>query len=62
MLNPNSVVGLTEKDAVDKIKASGMKARVMRRDNESFFGIADYRTDRMNLEIDSGIVTKADIG
>ena len=62
MLNTKDLIGLPEKDAIAKIKASGMKARVRRRDQKYFIGTMDLRNDRMNLEIDNGKVVKAHIG
>ena len=57
--NPQDLVGLREEDAMSKIKSVGFTARVLRRDNQRFVGTTDYRTDRVILEIDNGIVTKA---
>ena len=61
-MNTDSLIGLTEKGAVRKINAAGLKARVRRRDGKSFIGTCDHRMDRVNLEIDKGRVTKARIG
>lgn len=57
-----SLVGLTEEEAVAKITDSGMRVRVRSKDGESFMGTCDYRMDRVNLHIENGKVTKASIG
>ena len=62
ILTIEDLVGQTETDAITWIRALGMRCRVMRRDKESFMGTCDYRTDRVNLEVDNGNVTKASIG
>lgn len=36
--------------------------RITRRDDEHYIVTYDFRFDRINLEIDEGIVTKADVG
>lgn len=61
-LNLSSLLGLTESDAVTTIEAAEMKARVRSREGQAFIGTCDYRTDRVNLHIMGGKVTKATIG
>ena len=62
IFNIADLIGLTEKKALAKIKAAGFSARVMRRDQEGFGGDCSFIRSRVNLEIDNGKVTKADIG
>lgn len=59
------VIGMTEEEAIQAIEAvSGTEVtyRVARRDDENYALTMDYRIDRINLEIDNGIVTKTSIG
>ena len=62
MIDLNKLVGLAEDVAIAKIKAAGFVARIINRNGVPFMYTMDYRTDRVNLEIDNGKVTKADIG
>jgi|GEM_PF-993943 hypothetical protein len=59
------VIGMSEAKAIETIESNEgevLIARVLRRDDESFIATMDYRLDRINLEIDDGIVTTANIG
>ena len=56
------VVGKTTKEALKIIRNNGLIARTMREDKEGFMGTCEYRPDRVNLEIDKGVVTKAYFG
>lgn len=59
------VIGMSEAKAIETIESNQDEAlitRVLRRDDESFIATMDYRLDRINLEIDDGIVTTANIG
>ena len=59
------VIGMSEEDAIQTIEgisSEQLTARVVRRDDENFAVTMDYRLDRINLEIDNGVVTKASIG
>lgn len=59
-----AVVGKTEAEAISLItgKGVGLIYRVVKRDGESFVVTMDYRTDRINLEIEKDIVTAANVG
>ena len=46
-----SIIGLTESDAVSKIQQSGRAYRVAQRDNENYPLSMDYSADRINLSI-----------
>jgi len=61
-VNVKEVLGLTEVEAIAKIQASGFAARVVEKNGEYYVGTSDYRTDRVNLSITEGVVTRADIG
>ena len=59
------MIGMSEEEAIQTIEgisSEQLTARVVRRDAENFAVTLDYRLDRINLEIDNGIVTKAFIG
>ena len=43
-------------------QVSGFDSRVTREDSTHFMLTHDLRFDRVNLEVDNGIVTKADLG
>ena len=56
------VIGMKEKEATAAISTIGGSSRIGRRDKENFALTLDYRTDRITLEIDNGIVTAAIVG
>jgi cyanophycinase-like exopeptidase len=56
------VVGMTENEATAALMAAGFTARVMSVDGKSLVGTADFRTDRANLALRDGKVTKVSIG
>ena len=59
------VIGMTEENAIQTIEgisSEQLTARVVRRDDENYPMTMDYRINRINLEIDNGIVTKTSIG
>lgn len=58
------VVGKTEAEAIELLDGKGGQViyRIVKRDGESFPVTLDYRMDRVNLEIENGIVTNASVG
>jgi hypothetical protein len=56
------LVGLSEDDALAIVQERGFEARVVARDGEEFAVTDDYRLDRINLRIEAGVVTAADVG
>jgi hypothetical protein len=59
------VIGMTEAEAIatiEGVSSEELTYRVVRRDDESYPITMDYRINRINLEIDSGLVSKASIG
>ncbi len=59
------VIGMTEAEAIatiEGVSSEQLTYRVTRRDGESYPMTMDYRLDRINLEIDKGVVTKSSIG
>ena len=59
---PGDFVGLGESEASSLAASRALAVRVARRDGEQFPGTADFRRDRINFEIDDGIVTVASLG
>lgn len=55
----NLLIGNAEADAVKKIEAAHLEARVTQRDGEAIDGILNMSRNRVNLEIENGIVTNA---
>ena len=61
----DEVIGMSEAEAIETIagiSSEALTSRIVRRDEESFMITMDYRVDRINLQIDNGIVTQASIG
>ena len=61
----DEVIGMSEAEAIETIagiSSEYLTPRIVRRDDENFIVTMDYRLDRINLEIDNGIVTQASIG
>jgi hypothetical protein len=59
------VIGMTEAEAIstiESVSSEELTYRVTRRDDESYPMTKDYRLNRINLEIDNGLVTKTSIG
>jgi hypothetical protein len=61
----DEVIGMSEAEAIETIagiSSESLTPRIVRRDDENFIVTMDYRLDRINLEIDNGVVTQASIG
>jgi hypothetical protein len=58
----DSYLGLTSDDAIARADAEGRVWRIAREDDEHYALTMDYRPDRVNLEIDDGVVTAAWMG
>ena len=59
------VIGMSEAEAIETIagiSSESLTPRIVRRDDENFIVTMDYRLDRINLEIDDGIVTTTYVG
>jgi len=59
MSDVTAYVGLTETEAVDKAKESGLKTRITARDGEHFMVTMDYHMGRVNFQIEGGKVASA---
>lgn len=57
-----TVVGMTAKDAEAAVVAAGLTYRVISEDGEPLAATADYRADRVNVDIVDGTVTAATVG
>lgn len=58
----SALVGLSESEAAATAKDKGWELRVVSRDGEDFMVTQDYKTDRVNITVKSGKVTKASVG
>ena len=56
------VVGQTLNQAQEAGGLIGVVVRVMKQDGAEFAGSLDFRTDRINLEIEAGVVKAATVG
>lgn len=56
------LVGMTEDDANDVIASGKMTARVVMRDGAPYVVTRDFKADRINLRIQNGNVTEAEVG
>lgn len=58
----DTLVGLTEDEALKLAESNGWFVRVVERDGESFPATADYQEFRVNLTVENGVVTQVTIG
>lgn len=61
-VNPADFVNLCLEDAINLAEANGKTYRLKRVDGEYYMVTADYRLDRLNFEVDEGIVTSCTKG
>jgi hypothetical protein len=57
-----SLIGLTKEEGRKLCLDNDYKIRVTREDSNNYVITMDLRFDRINLELDNGIITKCDIG
>jgi len=57
-----SLIGLQENDAIEKIKEYNLKCRIISKDGKNFICTRDFRNDRVILVIVNENVTEARIG
>jgi len=57
-----SLVGLSETEALELAKTNGWEVRVVSRDGEDFAITMDYRADRVNLTVVDDVVTASTVG
>jgi hypothetical protein len=59
---PPEVIGLSEGEAIEVSKREGFTVRVVERDGEVFPVTMDYNPGRVNLAVNAGVVTAANVG
>lgn len=59
-MNKDNYIGLSLEEAKKLADERGLLSRVMRLDKENFVLTCDYYPDRVNLEIDEGVVTNVE--
>ena len=57
-----TIVGMTAQEAQDAVEAEGLTYRVLSEDGKDNAVTADYRPDRINVEIEDGTITTATVG
>lgn len=57
-----SVLGLPADEAQKALVASGWRCRITRTDGRPHICTQDFRTDRVNLHVENGVVTDASVG
>jgi hypothetical protein len=61
-VKPSTLIGMSKQDAVSLVEKQQMLARIIREDDIWFVVTSDLHHNRMNLEIQKGVVVKAAIG
>lgn len=58
----DTYLGLTKQAAIDRAAAAGIPWRITREDDEELLVTQDYVPERLNFEIDDGVVTTVSYG
>ena len=61
-LATEAVIGMTVDEATAWANERGMTVRVVKLDGESLPGTKDYRPERINVEVENGVITAATLG
>lgn len=59
-MNKDNYIGLSLEEAKKLADERGLLSRLMRLDERNFVLTADYYPDRVNFEIDEGVVTNVE--
>ena len=51
------IIGLSVDDARTLLEQNNMALRIMKRDGEHLIGTCDWRLNRLNVEVEQGVVT-----
>ena len=57
-----SLIGMNKDDGFELCKENDYKFRITREDSNNHIITCDLRFDRINVEIDNGIITKCNLG
>lgn len=57
-----ALIGLSKEEGINLCSDNNYKLRIVREDSKNYIITMDLRFDRINLEIDNGIITKCNIG
>lgn len=57
-----SLIGMGKDDGFELCEENDYKFRITREDSNNYIITNDLRFDRINIEIDNGLITKCDIG
>ena len=57
-----SLIGMDKESGSELCREKDYKVRISREDSNNYAITMDLRFDRINLEIDKGLITKCDIG
>lgn len=57
-----SIIGLTKEEGSKLCLDNDYKVRITRENSNNYIITSDFCFDRINLELDNGIITKCDIG
>ena len=58
----NQMIGMTIDEATSLAEGSQLIVRIVEQDGESFMVTMDFRTNRVNLVIENGVVTRVSVG
>lgn len=57
-----SLIGKSKEEVSEICSSKNYRVRLSREDSTNYVGTCDLRFDRVNIQVDSGIVTKCSIG
>jgi len=60
--SPTLVLQKQKEEAIQILESQNLKVRITREDKQYFIGTCEIDADRVNLEIDEGIVVNAALG